>query len=198
MVFRDESKVLSAKRDRKHAAEKGRTSSPPVLKSAESQLEVISSHKKSNSGFNISTKPSFPTLAVLELGTSAEDQATCFFFRNYVLDNPPLNNGSFQYLSDIYSSEEVRPALGDCVAALGMVGLSNFWKATNIMVKATLKYNSALRLISTQLRDPKQAKSDQTLVAVMLLGLYEVMSYFKPLIDNTDLARRTHAMDHSQ
>jgi hypothetical protein len=111
----------------------------------------------------------------LSLGTSAEDQATCFFFQNYILGGKDVFKGHVDYLSEIYSTEEVGSGLADSVASLGMVGLANFWKAPNIMSNAVIKYNSAMRTISSQLRDAEQAKADQTLIAILLMGLYEVL-----------------------
>jgi hypothetical protein len=112
----------------------------------------------------------------LELSTSSAEQATCYFFRNYVLEDKSTS-GSFQYLHDIYSNELIGPALADSIEALGMVGLANFWKASDFQFHANRKYNSALRLVSSRLRNEEEARADQTLVAVMLLGLYEVRPY---------------------
>jgi hypothetical protein len=117
--------------------------------------------------------------------TSPEDQATCFFFQNYVLGGQDMSKGSLDYLSDLYSSEEIGSGLADSVASLGMVGLANFWKAPNIMSNAAIKYNSAMRSISSQLRDVEQAKSDQTLVSILLMGLYEVL--YTPSSDSKEL-----------
>ncbi|KAI9642504.1 hypothetical protein NHQ30_009309 [Ciborinia camelliae] len=108
----------------------------------------------------------------LELSTSSAEQATCYFFRNYVLEDNS-SSGSFQYLHDIYGNELIGPALADSIESLGMVGLANFWKASDLKLHANRKYNSALRLVSSRLRNEEEARADQTLVAVMLLGLYE-------------------------
>ncbi|ESZ99553.1 hypothetical protein SBOR_0118 [Sclerotinia borealis F-4128] len=108
----------------------------------------------------------------LELSTSSAEQATCYFFRNYVLEDNSTS-GCFQYLHDIYGNELIGPALADSIESLGMVGLANFWKAPDLQFQAHKKYNSALRLVSSRLRNEEEARTDQTLVAVMLLGLYE-------------------------
>ena len=112
----------------------------------------------------------------LSLSNSAEDQATCFFFQNYVLGGNDMAKGNLDYLSELYGSEEIGSGLADSVAALGMVGLANFWKAPSIMSNAAFKYNSAMRTISSQLRDVEEAKSDQNMVSILLMGLYEVFS----------------------
>ncbi|KAJ8059008.1 hypothetical protein OCU04_011988 [Sclerotinia nivalis] len=112
------------------------------------------------------------TPLTIELSTSSSEQATCYFFRNYVLEDKSTS-GSFQYLHDIYGNELIGSALADSIESLGMVGLANFWKASDFQFHANRKYNSALRLVSSRLRNEDEARADQTLVAVMLLGLYE-------------------------
>lgn len=109
----------------------------------------------------------------LQLSTSPAEQATCYFFRNYVLEDKSTS-GSFQYLRDIYGSEIIGPALLDSIESLGMVGLANLWRSPDLQFHAHRKYNSALKLVSSRLRNEEEARADQTLVAVMLLGLYEV------------------------
>ncbi|EMR86404.1 putative c6 finger domain protein [Botrytis cinerea BcDW1] len=113
------------------------------------------------------------TPLVLELSTSSAEQATCYFFRNYVLEDNSTS-GSFQYLHEIYDNELIGPALTDSIESLGMVGLANFWKASEFQFHANKKYNSALRLVSSRLRNENEARADQTLVAVILLGLFEI------------------------
>lgn len=108
------------------------------------------------------------------LGPSADDQATCFFFRNYVLGDYKYGSGDLQYLPEIYANEEVGTALSESIISLGMVGIAHSMGALNIMSQAQSKYNSTLRLVSSLLRNIEDAKSDQTLISVMLLGLYEV------------------------
>jgi hypothetical protein len=184
MIFRDESIALSAKRQRKANAKTSRSSASTTstisktdkASSSGSDTDNDSSKALLNAQVIVATENPTPSFSFIspDLVTSADDQASCFFFRNYVLEEHRYNNGNFQYLSDIYGCQQIGTGLADCVTALGMAGLANFWKSPNIMVNANMKYNSALRQISSRLRDIEQAKSDQTLVTVMLLGLYEV------------------------
>ena len=174
-MFRDESQVLSSKRQRLADTKKARhTVSPSPPKETNSSLVRIPSSKFSTTQFSYE-HPSPASLLTLNLVSSAEEQATCFFWRNYVLEEHSFHNGNFQYLSDLYKREEIGESLAETIACLGLVGLSNFWKASNIMRTAQGKYNSALGLVSSRLRNVEEAKADQTLVAVMLLGLYEVL-----------------------
>jgi hypothetical protein len=174
MMFRDETQALSTKRQRIANTKKARHSvSPSLPEDVDASLvrtsSVVASHR------SYCTNPSAINFSTPDLGSSADEQATCFFWRNYVLEEHKSHNGSFQYLSDVYASEEIGESLAETVACLGLVGLSNFWKAPSIMRSAQAKYSSALRLVNSRLENVEEAKSNQTLVAVMLLGLYEVI-----------------------
>ena len=175
-MFRDESQALSMKRQRLASTKKDRHADSP-LPSKWTDSSLLESSSGTISPQSRHASPSPASVWTLDLGSSAEEQATCFFWRNYVLEEHKFHNGNLQYLSDLYTREGFGESLSETVACLGLVGLSNFWKASNIMRSAQAKYNIALRLVSSRLRDMEEAKADQTLVAVMLLGLYEVFCY---------------------
>jgi hypothetical protein len=106
--------------------------------------------------------------------TSLEEEfATCFFFMNYVLDDQ-YSRGAFKHLIDIYRGETVSTSLADAVTSIGIAGPAHFYKDSSVMVNTNKKYSSALSSVSIRLRDSTSAKEDQTLMAVVLLGVYEV------------------------
>lgn len=112
---------------------------------------------------------------LLAPSTSIEDQAACFFFGNYVSGSEMLNTcGNYQYMSTVYTNQSVGLPLRHGVTAIGLAGLAKFWSAPNIMSKANTAYCSALKLVNSGLGNMEEAKSDQTLIAIILLGLYEV------------------------
>ncbi|KAL5340140.1 hypothetical protein BJX70DRAFT_407613 [Aspergillus crustosus] len=107
---------------------------------------------------------------------SLEHQATHFFFHHYHL------NGSGRSLGHpdcqaIISSRAAEPGyLASLVNAVGLVSLAYLRNAPSLMHAARRTYSWALRDIRTSLADPAEAASDQMLVAVMLLALYEVIT----------------------
>jgi hypothetical protein len=125
---------------------------------------------------------------------SAEEQAICFFFQNYIIDESSLARGYFDYLPAIYCKSEKNNVLQDAIVATGLAGLANFHRASNVMMRANFKYCRAVREISIALAELERAKEDQTLIAVMLLGAYEVKpdSYQLQLQGVLKLARQTH------
>jgi hypothetical protein len=113
-------------------------------------------------------------MSILRYTSLEEEFATCFFFMSYMLDDQLFSRGTFQHLTDIYRRETVSTSLADAVISIGTAGLAHFYKDPSVMVNANKKYSSALSSVSTLLRDSTSAKEDQTLMAVVLLGVYEV------------------------
>ncbi|KFZ08869.1 hypothetical protein V501_05792 [Pseudogymnoascus sp. VKM F-4519 (FW-2642)] len=108
------------------------------------------------------------------LRDSLDFQATCYFLRNYSWEGSQSAKGFFDYIPDVINCQgTVGTALTDVVISLGMVGISHT-KSNNssVMYAAKVKYNRAVsatnRALCTQ-----DAKADQTLITVMLLGLFE-------------------------
>lgn len=164
-MFRDETETLTVRRKRQEASRSSSSSTLEVLETSNA-LAILDSQ-------SLVQSPPAPALSISPC-LSADVQATCFFFQNYVLEQGGPIRGAFQYLYELYGSEEIGSAVADSVASLGMVGLANFWKAPSIMIGARKKYTSAMSTVSSKLRDIEEAKTDQTLIAIMLLGLYEV------------------------
>jgi hypothetical protein len=106
-----------------------------------------------------------------ELYTPVDEQATCYFFQNYFLED---FKGFYSCLPCVYNARPIGSALGEIIISLGMAGMSDFKKDAKLMIDANIKYMSALHNISAALRDKEEAKTDQILTSVMLLGLYEV------------------------
>lgn len=61
------------------------------------------------------------------------------------------------------------------IDAIGLAGISNIKHSPELMVAAGRKYASVLRAINASIQDSREASTDQTLIAVMLLGLFEVL-----------------------
>jgi hypothetical protein len=180
LVIHDESQLLSAKYAARDKKKEGSPSSSitSLAPAANSTSAFAFSIATSRLDGNLEPQNWIPAM-VLAPSTSAEDQATCFFFGNYVSGMGILDTcGNYQYLSSIYAEQPVGIPLRQAVAAVGLAGLANFWNAPNILSKANTAYCSALRLVNSGLGNIEEAKKDQTLVAIILLGLYEVRASF--------------------
>lgn len=87
-----------------------------------------------------------------------------FFFNEFV---------SQSYLPFMDRST-IDPYLQRAIYACGFAGLANRTSDTNGREVSRRHYVEAIRSTNTALRNPEQAKQDNTLIAVLLLGLYEV------------------------
>lgn len=199
-MFRDESEGLSSRRQKASQAKKPRPTVLTPIPTDTPQALMVAVPDEFQLSLLIPDVQILPVIS-FGLGTSPDEQATCFFFQNYVLQEDMFSRGNFQYLSEIYGCEEIGGALADSVASLGLVGLAHFWGASNILANATTKYNSALKTISSQLRTIEGAKSDQTIIAIMLLGLYEVcippqyFTFTSLMVKRTNTCNSRHSME---
>lgn len=105
------------------------------------------------------------------------DQGVAFFMTNYVNKGVGNFRGFQEYLPSLYREEGHRTALSTVITAAGLASLSNAAKQFDVGALARRIYLEALRMVGEALADPLQVRSDQTLAAVMLLGLFEVRIY---------------------
>lgn len=127
-------------------------------------LEEI--HSQSYSGIG------YPLLqSVDELGVN-------FFFAKYIYKSPPYDSKYYDWLTQSYLDEGSRRALRAGIIAVGLAGISNTSShAPYITRKSKEKYGQALAIVKEALNDPVRAIEDTTLMAVLLLGLFEVLPY---------------------
>lgn len=114
------------------------------------------------------------TVIIRGLSVPPEDEATSYFFHNFVSENPASLTAYSHMLPTIYRQGSSYSALYKIIEAIGLAGISNVKQAPELMVAAGQKYARVLRAITASIQDPKEASTDQTLIAVMLLGLFEV------------------------
>lgn len=170
-MFRDESARLTSR------AEKRNKKSDRSTKSNASSLspspEVTPEPFQSQALVRTAGANSTSSIFVpYPLESSITDRAATFFFANYVHSDPPFSEEYLQFLCQAYARSN--PALTDVIEAVGLAGISNVFKAPEIMAKATQRYGRALTLTNNALGDPKEATTDATLMAIWFLGIYEV------------------------
>ncbi|KAL3458260.1 Alpha/Beta hydrolase protein [Aspergillus heterothallicus] len=106
-----------------------------------------------------------------------EDLAAGFFFSKYNIYNGPyFSSISRDWLCEVYVMDPTCDLLRTAIEAIGMAGLSNTSYAPHLSVQAQDRYGKALAALDGALQDPCAATRDTTLMAVILLGLFEVVS----------------------
>ena len=104
--------------------------------------------------------------------------------------------GFLEYLLPLLRPEKLDMHLQHAFNACAMAHLNNRVNSgrERIGEKALMEYTRALRTTNNALRDPRLQKSDATLAAVLLLGMFEVRPYQHAHLNQEELSIR--ASDH--
>jgi hypothetical protein len=97
-----------------------------------------------------------------------------FFFTKYAFDEPPFSSDYHDWLAQSYFEDGPNHGLRAVIEAVGMAGISNVFHAPHVASKSKEQYCMALAAMKQASNDPVQAIADTTLMAVILLGLFEV------------------------
>ncbi|KIV98583.1 uncharacterized protein PV09_09630 [Verruconis gallopava] len=127
----------------------------------------------------VSSRQSTPSLTV-PLRDNIVDAAISRFFFDYVLqdewDGRPV--GIWDYVPRILSHSPTACSLREAMYA---VALANFDRRTHFVIEGNKMnmerhYGNALRLVGKEIEDASTSSSEQLLIAVQILGVYEQMS----------------------
>jgi hypothetical protein len=102
--------------------------------------------------------------------------AAHFYFNTYLDNNPPLSNSFNFWLAKNYWQKDSSRPLRTAIEAVGLVGMSNFFHSPQIAEKANERYCVALAATNCALKDPAEAIADQTLMAILIMLVFEVDS----------------------
>ncbi|KAJ5382847.1 hypothetical protein N7517_000758 [Penicillium concentricum] len=108
--------------------------------------------------------------------TVSKQEAICFFLQSHTISGSFLGIDTWtNFLMD--SSESLGQRAIQCsIVAVASAMLSRVRRVASLRRAALQEYGSALKLVNQALANPDQAKTDQTLGAVILLALYEIIS----------------------
>lgn len=113
-----------------------------------------------------------------KISVKPTDQALHFFFHHYVVSGSGRAFSHPDCLGVIYARAIGPGYLANLINAVGLISLAYLRNAPNMAQAAIQTYSRALREIRVALADSREAASDQMLVAVMLLALYEVSPHY--------------------
>ena len=124
--------------------------------------------------------------AIRSLSVPLEDEATYYFFHNFVSVDYTSHysmNAYYSVLPTLHRQDSSFGVLPKIVNAIGLATISNMKHSPEVMVAASQRYAGALRAINSSIQNSSSATTDQTLMAVMLLGVFEVYFTSKPHLD---------------
>ena len=169
LLFHDQSEQVACKARRSKRTSQQRAAEP-ATKVAPANFDSF--HATWQLDFSKYSDATCPT--PLSLSMSAESQAFCFFFSNYPSQPSKNFQSVYEDIPALYCLEPSDSPLLYIITALGLAGLSHHTETPSMEVAAGAWYDKALHKINSSLRDRELVKLDQTLLVVLLLGLYEV------------------------
>lgn len=155
-----------------------RTRNGESPQSESSELIILESPPKINFA-SPPTQPAQPSLT---------DRAVAFFFQRYVyrptsyqvtgteLARSPTgaDHGHHEYFPDLFLQSSRDGPLACIVEAAGLASLANAGNTSQWMKLAFIAYGRALSAIRKSLMDPALVKKDETLAAIIMMGVFEV------------------------
>jgi Fungal specific transcription factor domain len=159
LTFLDETSGVTQKAQNPSRTPKSSSSSPPKFNPGSSDILI----------------PSELGEATSSLSPNLEIQATTFFFENFAIDEE-ISVQYQLYASTINETSSGLAALKYSIRAVGLAGLSRFTATPSLAALADRQYLVAIRAMNKALQDSETAKEDHTLLAVMILTIFETMA----------------------
>lgn len=116
------------------------------------------------------------------LSPSFQEQGVAFFFSRYVTaTEETTDHHNFDFIYEVWQpSRGVQGRQVDAVlasmTAVGLAAMATLTRSPERLDWARQSYVTALRLINDALEDPEEATKDSTLLSVLILGTYEMLT----------------------
>ncbi|KAJ4299921.1 hypothetical protein N0V90_005168 [Kalmusia sp. IMI 367209] len=109
------------------------------------------------------------------------DKGIAFFMMHYAagLDQPPMSSSAYNQHLSTYG---FHPIVATVMTALGLAGVANLFMDGAMKREATKWYSDALNMTNKALTKSSEAKSDNTLLATMLLSVFEATNNERSLV----------------
>ncbi|KAJ6005300.1 hypothetical protein N7451_003244 [Penicillium sp. IBT 35674x] len=155
ILFRDESERIIRKAHRKHH-----------------RLNIPASHLRA-----LTLSENHKTFIFAPLSLSISDLGASFFFTKYLPRETVVSKNFHDWLSGVYASKDSNYALYAIIQAVGIAGLFNVSPSQVKAVESQKLYSQAVSALQRLFDDPIHATSDATLTTVILLALYETVTF---------------------
>ncbi|GAB1320773.1 hypothetical protein MFIFM68171_10983 [Madurella fahalii] len=129
--------------------------------------------------------PVTPAMALqYTLAPTCQEQGTAYFFSRYVTMEETACHQRFDFLRDVWKPSSSAPGQVDGVlasmTAVGLMGLASMTQSSDLMDAARKSYGTALRLTNHALKDSAEVVKDSTMLSVLILGVFEMMTEITP------------------
>ena len=164
-MFLSENEVVERKVRARKPPELTNSSSTALTSRPVSTSKVASHNTKSSVRFSI-----LPNLV-----PTIDERAVNFFLSNHVTGLNASSRGFIDQVQDL-PDHDLGDNLMTTIRAVGLAGFSTAAGAPELMREARKNYTVAVRLLNSALQSPVEVKKDTTLLAIMILGIFETLT----------------------
>jgi hypothetical protein len=133
------------------------------------------SHQPGSQDLRVSTATSDALILTPPLQNDVEDMSTCLYFSTYIC-NPRLshNRDDFYFLPKMFVTAGPDSCLHQAVKLIGLAVFANRWNPAGFQKQIRAGYARAIQATNNALANPVEYLRDESLMAVWLLGSFEV------------------------
>lgn len=170
MVFRDETKKVVRKAKAAKTANRSSSSAAITLDEAANPSERSTGDVGVSLGL---ITQAYNQIDIRNPPIALDEQGTCFYFHNFTVSGV---RSPFNLLPAFYKQVAPGSPLAEIIMCIGMAAMAHKFKCPEMMFVARRRQTSVLRAVNVALRYREEAKTDSTLMTVLLLGTFEVNS----------------------
>ena len=180
LVLRDQTKAVRRKAQRKkqQQSEGAKLPSPPQSASSEEPTSTIwaTVNPGQDPARVVAKRYSSNDPIPRMFNDFPEQQAICAFFLDFVLlpRHPDSVEGHLEHLLPLYANTAAESPLSLATSSVALMISGNSPVRRNDQQLGRTIFGKALQKTSAAIRNPAESRKDETLMAVLLLGLFEV------------------------
>ena len=176
LVLRDQTKAVRRKAQRKKQLQDEASKLPSPPQSASSEEAASTTWAIVNPGKDAASTVTkdIPRM----FNDFPEQQAICAFFLDFVLlpRHPDTTQGHLEHLLPLYANTSAGSPLSLATSSVALMISGSSPNRRNDQQLGRTIFGKALKKTSAAIRNPAESMKDETLMAVLLLGLFEVCS----------------------
>ncbi|KAJ4292175.1 hypothetical protein N0V88_005804 [Collariella sp. IMI 366227] len=122
-----------------------------------------------------------PMAQFYNLAPACQEDGVAFFFSRYVAAEETASHQKFDFIREVWKPSLSTPntqvdSVLASMTAVGLTGLATRTGSPGLMDAARKSYGTALQLTNHALQQPTEAVKDSTMLCILILGVFEMMT----------------------
>jgi hypothetical protein len=113
---------------------------------------------------------------IFSIAPTVDERATCYFVFHYLVGIQAPSRGALDNLLLLYQTSSIDDNLLTAVKAVSYASYAHHMQSTELAEVSRYQYTKSVKMTNTALRSNTDAAKDSTLMSVMILGMYEILT----------------------